>query len=119
MSDKAFVLDDNHRRRIMQSVIDTCRIKGWYLHALHIRTSHIHAIVAADIEPQKILRQLKSWATRSVMDSGMVRQKRVWAEGGSTRYIWSLNQLNRAMNYVLHRQGEPMAVYPPVQNPDA
>jgi hypothetical protein len=113
MSGNPVTLGEKARVTIGQSIINTCRVKGWHLHALHVRTTHIHAIVSAGTEPHGVLRLFKSWATRSLKESDLVRQKQVWSEKGSTRYIWSLNQLSRATDYVLRRQGAPMVVFPP------
>ena len=79
----------------------------WILLAAHVRTTHVHVVITADCEPEKVLTTLKAYSTRSL---GAARP---WARHGSTRYLWTAGDVNSAVDYVLHRQGEPLALYQP------
>jgi hypothetical protein len=39
------------------------------------------------------------------------RDRRRWARHGSTRYLWTEDAVKAAMRYVIHEQGQPMAVF--------
>jgi hypothetical protein len=56
---------------------------------------------------------LKSSASRALNELGIDGQgeRRRWARHGSTRYIWTKEQLSAAIRYVVSGQGEPLSVY--------
>ena len=41
---------------------------GWRLHALTVRTNHVHAVVSADEAPEKVMTNFKIWATRRLRE---------------------------------------------------
>jgi hypothetical protein len=51
MSSDAVVLEEKEREEVKESIIHTCRVKGWRVHAIHVRTSHVHTVVSAEAEP--------------------------------------------------------------------
>ena len=54
------------QRAIVESAIRAhCRIKGWTLHAVNVRTNHVHVVVTADgVPPELVVQQFKAWASR-------------------------------------------------------
>jgi hypothetical protein len=54
---------------------------------------------------------LKAYASRRLGESEANRTKR-WSRHGSTRYLWSDENVLGAISYVVHHQGEPMSVFP-------
>ena len=93
--------------RVVDSAIkEVCAFREWLLHALSVRTNHIHAVVFGAVEPERILGDFKRYATRALRRDSLVGpSRRVWTEGGSTRYLWKKESVTRAMNYVLREQG--------------
>jgi REP element-mobilizing transposase RayT len=92
-----------------ESVRATCAARGWVLHALNVRTNHVHAVVSAPCLPEVVLRDVKAYATRSLREAGCWTGKRSpWSDGGSTRYLWTENALACAIVYVVERQGPPL-----------
>jgi REP element-mobilizing transposase RayT len=79
-----------------------CDHRSWLLHAMQVRSNHVHVVVSApDTPPEAIMRQLKSWATRAVRESGLVgAEDPVWTRHGSTRYLWKEDAVRRAVLYV-------------------
>jgi hypothetical protein len=71
-------------------------------------------VVQADAAPEKVMTQLKLYASRALNRSARSSARR-WAHHGSTRYLWDNEQVDAAVDYVIHRQGRPMALY---INPD-
>jgi hypothetical protein len=77
----------------------------WTLLAAHIRTAHVHVVVAAEVPPERIMNALKSYSGRAL------NCHRRWARHGSTLYLWTRDEVARPINYVIEKQGEPTAVY--------
>jgi len=78
--------------------------------AAHVRMSHVHVVVAADVPPEAVMHDLKACASRCLNEGETARDKR-WARYGSTRYLWKSDDVAGAVHYVVRKQGEPMAVY--------
>jgi len=77
-----------------------------------VRTNHVHAIIDAEPEPEKIMNSLKSYASRSLNLLGLDEPDRKrWARHGSTRWLFKDEDVRAAFEYVIEGQGEPMAVF--------
>jgi REP element-mobilizing transposase RayT len=97
------------RRAIELAIHETCRIRGWSLWAVNVRTNHVHTIVFADCGPGRILTALKANATREMRAAGCWWSERSpWASGGSHRYLWTERALLNAIAYVMYEQGEDL-----------
>jgi REP element-mobilizing transposase RayT len=102
-------LDSRKRASIESGILETCTIRNWSLWAFNIRTNHVHTVVSADCKPERILSALKANATRSMREAGCWKSDRSpWVYRGSKRYLWTERQLNDAIEYVMHDQGEPL-----------
>jgi REP element-mobilizing transposase RayT len=97
---------------VLNALRDVCLHHGWNLWAAHVRTNHVHAVVEADVRPEKITHAFKSYASRSLNRLGIdgLERKR-WARHGSTRWLWKDEDVQEAIRYVVSGQGEPMEVY--------
>src|SRR6185437_12257614 len=52
---------------VLESPVSTRnRTSSWNLLAAHVRSNHVHAIVEAEIRPEKILNEFKSYASREL-----------------------------------------------------
>jgi len=72
----------------------------------------VHAIVEAEIRPERIMNEFKAYASRElnrVGSDGPDRER--WARHGSTRWLWKDQDVMRALQYVFDEQGEPMALF--------
>jgi hypothetical protein len=77
--------------------------------AAHVRTKHVHVVVAGDEKPEKILNDFKAYATRALPGAGANRRR--WTRHGSTRWLWKDSEVLAAIRYVVEGQGKPMAVF--------
>ena len=111
---QAVVLVSEAREIVKQAILETCRIRGWLLYVTHIRSTHIHLVLKADKRPERVLIDLKAYATRSLRKNGY-KQQRFWTRHGSTRYLNTVSQLTKAIHYAISEQGNPMSIY---LNPD-
>lgn len=56
--------------------------------------------------PEKMLGHLKAWCTRRLRENGVVAgDRKVWTDGGRTRYLWNAADLADAVDYVANQQG--------------
>jgi REP element-mobilizing transposase RayT len=99
-------LDYILRPLVERSIRETCIAKGWPLHAVHVRTNHVHLVVSALIEPESVLGTVKAWATRDLRNAGAIDEdRRLWTRHGSTRYLWNERAFEAACGYVIDLQG--------------
>ena len=53
-----------------------------------------------------MLTSLKAWTARSLAEAGLIeRGAKVWTRGGSTRYLWTPDDVAAASWYVIDGQG--------------
>ncbi|MGH2633461.1 MAG: hypothetical protein ACRDG3_08630 [Tepidiformaceae bacterium] len=98
-------LDPAQRSCVESSVAETCAAIGWTLLAVNARSNHIHVIVAGVDTPERILNSLKSWATRSLRNAGLLAADiRPWSRHGSTVYLWAERDVDAAYDYVVYGQ---------------
>lgn len=106
-------LDDARRTVVDRTIRAVCAYRGWVLHALNVRTNHVHAVVTTDGPPEKARNDLKSWTTRRMVEAGLFPPKtKAWSTGGSRRYLWTAQDLEEACRYVRECQG-PDLISPP------
>ncbi|MEN8126863.1 MAG: transposase [Planctomycetota bacterium] len=121
LKDVPFVLNKNHRRCALKSIKETCEYRGWVLHAVHVRSNHVHIVVSSETIPEKVLGDLKAYATRGLRSvfSQFVGRK-IWTHHGSTKYIWTQKSLMEVIHYVIYEQGQSMEWWCryDIQNPE-
>ncbi|MCI0640513.1 MAG: transposase [Gemmataceae bacterium] len=112
MDQPAYSLDQQRRQVVLATIQEVCRHRRWRLLACHVRTVHVHVVVAADAPPEKILNDFKAYASRRLTEAGYENKERKrWTRHGSTKYIWDEEYLRNAIHYTLYEQGEPMETY--------
>lgn len=101
------VLNDEQRRAVHESIVETCTHRGYGLRAANVRTNHAHAVVSALVKPEKVVNDLKAYATRRLREERLIGNcDRVWSRGASTRYLWKPAFVDAAIEYVLNSQGD-------------
>ncbi len=111
-------LDETARTAVQDAVIEVCCHRDWRLLVLHVRSTHVHCVVHADIPVDKIMADFKAYATRRLRREGCFgKADKVWAVHGSTRYLWQEDQAHAAVAYTVDRQGTALAPLP-YQHPD-
>lgn len=105
MKADAVVLDPRARQVVQAAIRDHCGHTGWRLVAVNARSNHVHVVVAgATVAPETALAQFKAWCTRRLREAGLAGEGRVWTRQGSTRYLWTQDDVASAADYVLNRQ---------------
>jgi REP element-mobilizing transposase RayT len=105
MSSEPFALDAAARSIVEKAARATAEHRRWRLHAVNARTEHVHVVLTARGDPARVLGALKAWATRSLVEAGLVeRGRRLWSRHGSTKYIWDQDGLAQVYDYVTNMQ---------------
>jgi hypothetical protein len=117
MTEDACRLDKRQRKLVESTIADHCRIRGWTLYAVNCRTCHVHVVVAAEVAPDQVRRQLKAWCARrlkelerrlgSASHEAAPRRRQWWSERGSRRFINDESSLEAAIRYVIEAHDKP------------
>ncbi len=94
-------------RQIVKATIENhCRLRGWDLLGVNVRSNHVHAVIGfAGIAPEVMVGECKAWSTRSLRTRGLAAANQpVWTKHGSMRYLWKERELEPALRYVLEGQ---------------
>ncbi len=104
------VLNPAGRRIVEATIRDHAAYRNWQLEAVQVRTNHVHVVVGPlNVQPKDAANQFKAWCTRRLRENAWIpRDREVWAEGRSVRYLWDGESLDRAISYVNVYQGEPL-----------
>ncbi len=106
------ILNKQLRETVLEAIIETCRRHERRLYAVHVRTEHVHIVVQTNETPEHFMSGIKTAATRELKNSGVIRQNGCyWTRHGSTKYLWSVAEVEAATIYVIYDQGDPMALY--------
>ena len=116
MKQAPYVLGGRQRSLVLRTLRGVCAYREWILLAAHVRSSHVHLVVSAREAPEKVMNDLKAYASRALNQTSREGGSRWrWARHGSTRYLWRPEAVGIAIEYVIRGQGEPMAVW---ENPE-
>ena len=108
MTEDACRLSEQQRDAVEKQIAETCRHRGWKLHAVNCRSNHVHIVVSAgSTRPKKIRADLKAWATRCLKQQFDATRENWWAERGSIRFLWDESSLEAAVMYVTEGQDRP------------
>ena len=117
MDQAPYRLNLSRRRTVLAALLDRCQQQQWKLLAAQVRANHVHLIVEAEARPERILNDLKSYASRCLNQKAADEPGRKrWARHGSTRWLWKPEHVWAAIRYVVEEQGEPMAVFRAVED---
>ena len=103
------ILEARHRKAIEGVIRETCTLRTWLLHAINVRTNHIHTVVTANRKAGLVLNAFKANATRKLREEGLWRHPfSPWAFKGSKRKLWNEQSVAKAIDYVLNGQGDDL-----------
>ncbi len=106
MKNEPIILTAACREQVHRAIVEVCAHRGWELHALNVRTNHVHVLVSTMNTPERVMSSFKSWSSRRLIeDQSFQRGTKIWSRHGSTRYIWNRDQFNAAGRYVVEGQG--------------
>jgi REP element-mobilizing transposase RayT len=99
-------LSPKQRDVVEKAIREVCDYRSYHLFAVNVRTNHAHSVVSASCKPEHVMNSFKSHATRQLRRAGLLDAKiRPWSRHGSTPYLWTEEQVQKAIDYVLNGQG--------------
>ena len=112
MKQPAYTMQAAEREIVREEIVALCREKGWQLLALHVRSNHVHVVVAVERDPGRVMSDMKARASRELTRGGFDDAKRKrWTRHGSTLHLFDEATVAEKIDYTLNRQGAPMAFY--------
>jgi REP element-mobilizing transposase RayT len=104
MKQAPVVLDDLQRRLVTEAINEVCEFRRYSLNAVNVRSNHAHIVVSASVKPEKVVNDLKAYATRKLRQHLLLPDRKLWSRGASTRYLWKPRHVTAAIDYVLYCQ---------------
>ncbi len=110
MPEPAFRLEDAaDRQSVVAAILEVCRHREWRLLALHVRVTHVHGLVQAElVSPARVMGDWKAYSSRQ-LKARWPDRRHFWTRGGDTRSV--RNEVDGVRMYILSSQGEPMEIY--------
>ena len=103
---KPVLLGAAERSIVENAIREVCRVRGYVLTAVNVRTNHVHVVVSAAGTPERVMDSFKAYATKALRAAGMATlDGSVWSRHGSTRYLWAEEHVVAAVEYVDNGQG--------------
>ena len=100
------LLNLSQRKVVELAIREVCTHRQYSLHAINVLTNHVHTVVSAPRKPEHVMDSFKAYATRKLREAGLLgRDVKPWARHGSTPYLWTEEQVQRAIDYVINGQG--------------
>ena len=112
LKDPPLILNAQMRKCVEKAIRETCRIRGWNMNAVNVRTNHAHSVV--DIggkKPGIAMNAFKANATREMRTARLIGDRTPWADKGSTRSLWNEKHISNAIDYVLFGQGDDLPTF--------
>lgn len=102
LKNPAITLNRSQRAVVEKAIREVCEYRSYVLHAVNVRTNHVHSVVSASCKPEHVMDSFKAYATRHLRKAGLLDQDdKLWARHGSTPYLWTDEQLQKAIEYVI------------------
>jgi REP element-mobilizing transposase RayT len=107
---KPIVLDATQRSSVERAIRETCVLRRWTLHAINVRTNHVHTVVSIRNKKSEVaLNAFKANATRQMRQDGSWELSHSpWVDKGSRRNLWNERSVQRAIDYVINGQGDEL-----------
>jgi REP element-mobilizing transposase RayT len=93
---------------------ETAAYRNWTILGTSVMSNHAHIVVAVpgDPNPDDVLGDFKSYASRTLNRRwGRPASDTWWTESGSKRPLKDLQAVIRCVEYVVHRQANPLVTY--------
>ena len=60
LKETPWVLDNEARSLTLQAILTVCTHRKWMAHAVHVRTTHVHAVIDGEAPPERMLSGFKA-----------------------------------------------------------
>ena len=68
MREAPYLLDEQRRVVVLDTIREVACHRNWRLLGCHVRTNHVHIVVAASAKPEKIMSDFKAYASRRLKE---------------------------------------------------
>jgi REP element-mobilizing transposase RayT len=93
------------RRVVTSAISNVCETRDWLLHAISVRTNHVHVVASGSVPPETMMTTFKAYSTRALREARMIaNDRRLWTRHGSTKYVWTEQSLRNVWEYVTNMQ---------------
>jgi len=108
MADDPVMLNHDQRAVVRDAIKETCKIRGWSLLAVNVRSNHAHSVITARSKsPGNVLNAIKANSTRVLRETGQwTRPSSAWSNKGRTGNLGNDKSGGRACVYVEFEQGD-------------
>jgi len=112
MTQPKYVMSAPEQEIVCNAIVELAQERGWELLAVHVRTTHVHVVISAERDPGRLMSDLKARASRNLTLAGFdSADRKRWTRHGSTRHLFTDENVENAIDYTLNQQGERMAHY--------
>jgi REP element-mobilizing transposase RayT len=112
LKDIPFLLGAKERQIVEVAIKDVCRVREYGLFALHVRTNHAHVVASGSAKPERMMDSFKAYSTKALRGAGLIdNDRRPWSRHASTRYLWTDEHINMAVDYVINGQGDELPTF--------
>ncbi len=112
MTQPAYTMPPAEREIVRDAIVGLCRDSGWRLLAVHVRSNHVHVVVAVDRDAGRVMSDMKGRASRNLSLAGFDDSTRKrWTRHGSTLHLFDAATIADKVDYTLNRQGYQMSTY--------
>ena len=109
---ETFRLNATARAAVADAIDEVCRVRGYGLFAVNVRTNHAHTVVSNSDRPERIMNGFKAYATRALRAKELLgADAKAWSRHGSTLYLWTDDHIATAVDYVLNGQGGELPTF--------
>jgi REP element-mobilizing transposase RayT len=112
MKDEVFLLGALERNIVEKAIREVCSVRGYYLFAINVRTSHVHVVTSNSGKPERMMDSFKAYSTKALRSASLLGDDgRAWSRHGSTRYLWTDDHISLAVDYVANGQGGELPTF--------
>ncbi len=105
MNENPVLLTPVQRNKIELICFEHVKIRNWHIHAIAVRSNHVHIVVTADAEPTKVRDQFKANSTRVLRQPPeALNREKVWTRGGDCSNVDNEDDLEKIVLYVTEAQ---------------
>lgn len=106
MKAERFFLGAAERQIVDAAIREVCSFREYLLSALNVRTEHAHIVTGNHGKPERMMDSFKAYATKALRTAGLIGpDTKPWSRHGSTRYLWTEEHIQKAVDYVVNGQG--------------
>lgn len=106
LKNPAGLLNRAQRDIVELAIREVCEHRAYVLHAVNVRTNHVHSVVTAPCKPERVMDSFKAMQHGSSVKQVCRAETSSRGQGTVARIIFGEEQVQRAIDYVINGQGD-------------